>query len=179
MASKKSSKAEVTMPEGGKPAYASKKTECPITRAEFLEHGPSQIDKVRAALLLLPYSAKVFSTGSYGVNGTGKLPVNINGKQVKCQVSINGTVVGSKTHTDDQKKTWADLAAKVVNAFEAELKKQTFVAKEFSTGSLGYNSSGKMHLSLEEEGEVLTYTLQLSANVTVIGSKDLPKSVAA
>jgi hypothetical protein len=43
--------------------------------------------------------------------------------------------------------------------------------KEFSTGSLGYNLTGK--LAVVVNGKAVT--LQLGVNMTVIGSKDLPQ----
>lgn len=37
-----------------------------------------------------------FSTGSVGWNGNGKVTLMVDGKPVRCQVSLNVTVIGSK-----------------------------------------------------------------------------------
>jgi hypothetical protein len=39
---------------------------------------------------------KTFSTGSHGWNVNGKVVVMVNGQPVRCQCSLNLTVIGSK-----------------------------------------------------------------------------------
>lgn len=39
---------------------------------------------------------KLFSTGSYGWHASGKVPVDLSGEQVLCQVSMSIVVIGSK-----------------------------------------------------------------------------------
>jgi hypothetical protein len=43
--------------------------------------------------------------------------------------------------------------------------------KEFSTGSLGWNTNQKMTVKVGEK----TVTVQVGLNLTIVGSKDLPK----
>ncbi len=50
-------------------------------------------------------------------------------------------------------------------------KKYTAVPKEFSTGSLGWNINDKV--TIEIAGKHVT--VQIGMNLTVVGSKDLPK----
>jgi hypothetical protein len=46
--------------------------------------------------------------------------------------------------------------------------------REFSTGSLGWNLNGKM--SMEIAGKMVS--VQIGMNLTIVGSKDLPKEGA-
>lgn len=71
-----------------------KKTECPISREEFLSHAKA----LPITIAGVPHGADVkeFSTGSFGWFLNGKTTVEINGKPVKVQVGLNLTVVGSK-----------------------------------------------------------------------------------
>jgi hypothetical protein len=48
-------------------------------------------------------------------------------------------------------------------------------AREFSTGSLGWNISSKM--TLQVDGTAVT--VQVGLNLTIVGSKDLPKDPSA
>jgi hypothetical protein len=69
-------------------------TVCPITRQEFLEHAkelPVQLDGVS-----LTAEVKEFSTRSLGWHINAKDFVTLNGKQVKVQIGLNVTIVGSK-----------------------------------------------------------------------------------
>ena len=50
-------------------------------------------------------------------------------------------------------------------------KEMTAAAKEFSTGSLGWNVNEKMQV--EVAGQLVT--VQVGLNLTIIGSKDLPQ----
>lgn len=43
--------------------------------------------------------------------------------------------------------------------------------KEFSTGSLGWNTNGKITLKVGEKN----VTVQVGLNLTIVGSKDLPQ----
>ena len=54
-------------------------------------------------------------------------------------------------------------------------KKYTAAPKEFSTGSLGWNINDK--ITLDIGGKLVT--VQIGMNLTVVGSKDLPKSEGA
>jgi hypothetical protein len=47
----------------------------------------------------------------------------------------------------------------------------TAEVKEFSTGSLGWYLNGKANIKVGEK----TVTVQIGMNLTIVGSKDLPK----
>lgn len=68
--------------------------------------------------------------------------------------------------TRDQFRTQAKAIPVVING-----KEMTAAAKEFSTGSLGWNINDK--LQVEVGGQ--TVTVQVGLNLTIIGSKDLPQ----
>ena len=48
-------------------------------------------------------------------------------------------------------------------------------AREFSTGSMGWNISSKMTLMVGDK----PVTVQVGINLTILGSKDLPKDAPA
>ena len=50
----------------------------------------------------------------------------------------------------------------------------TAVVKEFSTGSLGWNINGKMTVQVGDT----PVTVQVGMNMTIVGSKELPKDAA-
>ena len=47
----------------------------------------------------------------------------------------------------------------------------TAVVKEFSTGSLGWNINGKMVVTVDGK----PVTVQIGLNLTIVGSKELPR----
>lgn len=51
----------------------------------------------------------------------------------------------------------------------------TAEVKEFSTGSLGWYLNGKVNIKVGEK----TVTGQIGMNLTVVGSKDLPKTASS
>ena len=70
------------------------KTNCPVTRAEF-------VDKAKAVEVIIngvPLMAEVkeFSTGSLGWYLNGKASVKVGDKSVSVQIGMNLTIVGSK-----------------------------------------------------------------------------------
>lgn len=68
--------------------------------------------------------------------------------------------------TREQFRTTAKPLAVVING-----KEMTAAAKEFSTGSLGWNINDK--LAVEVGGQ--TVMVQVGLNLTIIGSKDIPQ----
>lgn len=73
---------------------ASKKTACPVTRAEFhqnAKHITVVFEGVPAVLL-----PQDFKTGSLGWMHNGKVAIKVGDKMVTCQIGLNITVVGSK-----------------------------------------------------------------------------------
>lgn len=77
-----------------KPSYSDKRTKCPVTRQEFLQHATP----LPVSLNGTPMGAEVkeFSTGSLGWYSSGKITVLLDGKPVTVQVGLTMTVVGSK-----------------------------------------------------------------------------------
>jgi hypothetical protein len=51
----------------------------------------------------------------------------------------------------------------------------TAVVKEFSTGSLGWNINGKLTINVGDT----PVTVQVGMNMTIVGSKELPKAPSA
>jgi hypothetical protein len=51
--------------------------------------------------------------------------------------------------------------------------KSTVLVREFSTGSVGFNVNAKGDLCIDGDHYV---TVQIGANITVVGSKELPKA---
>jgi hypothetical protein len=63
-------------------------------RSEFLTHAKPlsiTIDGQQQSA-----EVKMFSTGSHGWNVNGKVTIMVNGQPVRCQCSLNLTVIGSK-----------------------------------------------------------------------------------
>jgi hypothetical protein len=73
---------------------ATRKTECPISRREFLAQAKPLEVTVNGVTLAL--SPKLFSTGSFGFYLGDKVTVRIGDTLVKVQLGINATVIGSK-----------------------------------------------------------------------------------
>lgn len=74
---------------------SSRKMVCTIDRAEFLAHAtPIEVTLDGVPMTAAP---KEFSTGSFGWNLTGKLPRKVGDATVQLQVSVNLTVIGSKS----------------------------------------------------------------------------------
>jgi hypothetical protein len=70
-------------------------TVCTLSRAEFLQHAKDLPIKI-ADLPPLDAEVKQFSTGSLGWNLNGKTKLTINGHEVKVQIGLNLTIIGSK-----------------------------------------------------------------------------------
>lgn len=70
------------------------KTKCPIERAQFSNDAKSVEMLINGTKVMA--DPKQFSTGSFGWYFSGKVSVEVNGKQLPVQVGCNLTVVGSK-----------------------------------------------------------------------------------
>jgi hypothetical protein len=70
------------------------KTNCPITRAEFVEN--AQAVEVLINGVPLMAEVKEFSTGSLGWYLNGKSTIKVGDKPVSVQIGLNLTIVGSK-----------------------------------------------------------------------------------
>ncbi len=77
-----------------------KKTSCPVSRVEFRE----KAKPVTVTFGAVPMMAEVkeFSTGSMGWYLNGKTTVEIDGKAVPVQITLNLTIVGSKELPRDE-----------------------------------------------------------------------------
>jgi hypothetical protein len=71
-----------------------KKTNCPISRADFRSHAKPVNVVVNNVPLIA--DVKEFSTGSLGWYLNGKTSIEINGTPVSVQIGMNLTIVGSK-----------------------------------------------------------------------------------
>ncbi|MGL4460692.1 MAG: hypothetical protein ACRDD1_13285 [Planctomycetia bacterium] len=71
-----------------------KKTNCPITRAEFREKAEAVEIMLNQGQMIA--EAKEFSTGSLGWYLNGKTVVKVGDKNVQVQVGLNLTIIGSK-----------------------------------------------------------------------------------
>jgi hypothetical protein len=87
------------LPEGTLPPpltkeKKSKKTECPVSRTQFIDHAtPIKATIGNSTLALEP---RQFSTNSLGWFSNEKITVEVNGVPVKVQCNVNLTVIGSK-----------------------------------------------------------------------------------
>lgn len=70
------------------------KTNCPITRAQFVENAKA-VEVVIGGVPLMA-EVKEFSTGSLGWYLNGKTTVRIGDQPVSVQIGLNLTIVGSK-----------------------------------------------------------------------------------
>lgn len=82
---------------------ATKKTTCPVTRAEFR----AAAKPIAVSIDNVPLTAEVkeFSTGSLGWFVNGKTTIDVGGKRVTVQIGLNMTIVGSKDLPQDQEKS--------------------------------------------------------------------------
>ncbi len=77
-----------------------KKTNCPITRAQFRAKAKNLT--VTIGDQKFDAMAREFSTGSLGWNISSKMIVEIDGVSVPVQVGLNLTLVGSKELPNDR-----------------------------------------------------------------------------
>jgi hypothetical protein len=71
-----------------------KKTNCPVTRAEF--HDKAKPVSVTVGTIPMVAEVKEFSTGSLGWYLNGKTVIDVGGTPVSVQIGMNITIVGSK-----------------------------------------------------------------------------------
>ena len=77
---------------------ATKEKVCAITRSDWdkvanVKLATEITDKIKSEIEV---GIKQFGTGSFGVYGSGKVSVNVNGKIVNLQCAVSGIVVNSK-----------------------------------------------------------------------------------
>lgn len=73
---------------------AQKKTECPITRAQFKKAPGILTGSFNNQNVII--EKKEFSTGSLGWYFNGRITVEVDGVACVCQVGTNITIIGSK-----------------------------------------------------------------------------------
>lgn len=78
-----------------------KKTECPLTKEEFVEAAEALPININGAILTA--EVKEYKTGSFGWFCNGKLTIMVGDKPVKVQLGLTMTAVGSKSVVDKKK----------------------------------------------------------------------------
>ena len=79
------------------------KTTCPITHQQFVD-GAKPVEVLINGNKMTAHP-KEFSTGSLGWYLNEKMDVEVDGHEVKVQIGLNLTIVGSKELPDDKPKT--------------------------------------------------------------------------
>lgn len=74
--------------------FATRKTECPVSRSEFLAN--AQAVEVTINGQSVQALVKEFQTGSFGWHFGDKLMLQVGDVKVKVQVGLTLTVIGSK-----------------------------------------------------------------------------------
>jgi hypothetical protein len=77
--------------------------------------------------------------------------------------------MAAKTTCPVSRKEFSEKAKSVEVVIDGN--KMIAAAREFSTGSLGWNISNKMTIQIGDKA----VTVQVGLNLTIVGSKDLPK----
>lgn len=88
-------KAASSKPKASPP---SRKTECPISRAQFASDAVALSATIAGSKVAV--DVKQFATGSFGWYANGKLVVEVGGQPVTCQLGLTLTVIGSKELAD-------------------------------------------------------------------------------
>ena len=81
---------------------AKSKSSLPITRQQFRDAAKPVVVTINGKEFKVP--RKEFSTGSLGWYLNDKMDIEIDGHEVKVQIGLNLTVVGSKDLPDDKPK---------------------------------------------------------------------------
>jgi hypothetical protein len=118
-----------------------------------------------------PMAPRPFSTGSVGYHYSGKAQLLCSGKPYNFQVGLTITVANSKPGSKSPvsaTKVEEFLASGPKTLEQLGLSEACAFPKEFSTGSIGYNFSGKSGA----DGLVL----QVGVNITAVGSQDWGKA---
>ena len=84
---------------------AIRKTECPLTRDEFLAEAKGLQVTIDGKTVLA--SAREFSTGSFGWHHGDKLTLKVGDQEVRVQVGMTFTVIGSKEAPRGEKEAAA------------------------------------------------------------------------
>lgn len=78
--------------------YNGQKTKCAISRQEFRTKAkPGKVTlELDGKVFVFPLEVKEFSTGSFGWQLSDKATPCLDGRDVKCQIGLNVTAIGSK-----------------------------------------------------------------------------------
>lgn len=78
--------------------YAAQTTKCKISRAEFATRAARAKVTVEYEGKTYVFNAepKEFASGSFGWNVSDKAVLTLDGRDVKCQIGLNITAIGSK-----------------------------------------------------------------------------------
>jgi hypothetical protein len=135
-------------------------------KSDVLGTKPLNLAKVAGSTVL---EAKVSSNGKPGFFGQGALMVKCGETSYKFQLGINLTAIDNVKQQLDEATKQAILAANPMVA-ETILKGRTGIAREFSTGSVGFHHGDKVQLEIN--GTLVTF--QLGVLLTAHGSKEWP-----
>jgi len=127
---------------------------------------PLNLGKVIGSAVLEP---KTFSSGKVGFYSQGAIQIKCGETSYKFQLGLNFTAIENGKQTLDDATKQAILAANPMVA-ETILKGRTGIAREFSTGSVGFHHGDKVQL--EVNGTLVTF--QLGVLLTAHGSKEWP-----
>lgn len=141
-------------------------------KSDVLGAKPINLAKVAGATILEPKESK--SSGKPGFFGQGALMVKCGDTSYKFQLGINLTAIDSAKQPMDDETRKAILASQPMVA-ETILKGRHGIAKQFSTGSVGFHHGDKVQLEIN--GKVVTF--QLGVLLTAHGSKDWKDSQPA
>jgi hypothetical protein len=133
-------------------------------KSDVLNVGSLNLGKSLGSMVLAP---KTFSSGKVGFYGQGALSLKCGKESYKFQVGITVTAIENAKQTVDEEIKQAVLAAASMTA-DTLLRGRTGIAKEFSTGSVGFHHGDK--IQLEVNGSPLNF--QLGVLVTAHGSKE-------
>lgn len=86
--------------KGGAATTEPKKTECPVTREEFVKNAKPITVVINGETKVA--SPKEFSTGSFGWYLGEKVAIQVGDTPVKVQIGMNLTVVGSNPKKEDK-----------------------------------------------------------------------------
>ena len=133
-------------------------------KSDVLGTKPLNLGKVMGATILEP---KTFSSGKVGFYGQGAIMVKCGEASYKFQLGLNLTAIENDKQALDEATKQAILASAPMVA-ESILKGRSGIAREFSTGSVGFHHGDK--IQIEVNGTLVTF--QLGVLLTAHGSKE-------
>lgn len=120
-------------------------------------------------LAIMPMSPREFSTGSVGLNHSGKASVKCGPERYNFQVSLNITLAHSKAgdaQRVSEETRAAFLAGKPLSLKDLGLEGALAEARVFNSGKVGFYLNGKCVI----DGRLC----QVGCSITAIGSEEWP-----